>query len=999
MVIKNFKSFKWEPAHTKKEIRYHVWAFEEVEENQWKPVLLRLLDAYDEAYIVFPLSNWSEYWLEQASEVIRERLGRLADDFEIETAFKTEYYYYHSKPSGCLRVISRKPFMMRKLQTLLIPPLEIPGIPKEVTVKVEELQINPIRKLLTSQSLNHCSYLEVDCEEVMPRDYVTNLDREYDVYLKTMREIPYPAGKPQPRICIGMFDFETYSPRHNCLPESLRPSHEIYLISYAVERQLGLKHTREAWVLTSECPEGVELPLDFYDEAEDSKVIVHVIYYPGELELIRAFEKLIVETDIDILGSYNGHEYDIPYLKDRLECIHGEALGAIGRLADVPTEIKEPPAWKSSAYGSNAEMWFNFSGRVCVDLLKLVKRQYKLRFYNLAFVTDRFLKRAKIKLSASDQFKIYESGNAQQWDTLWRYSGRDAVCLLDLFDHLKVWVTMTELSNVTKVSLEDLYTRGQQIRVESCIYDVAYHQNFVITKPEKTDQEEEYEGALVQTPLTGLHGPTFVLDFSSLYPSIMIQYNISHDTYICPGAKYRPEDVIEITVEENGNLTVHRWLKPSVRVGMIPQMLMNFLSARKSVKEIMKELEKEEMDENRQMLYAIYNSQQEAFKVTANSFYGFLGAQEKGRLPLLAGASCVTAKGRDLITKVADFVRDRYQGTVRYGDTDSVMVGIPNTPEDLKEAMKFGKVLASEVTKMIDQKSISITFENIYHTFLLFGKKMYIAVKVGKDGQLLTNEDDIVYKGVSAARREHSDWVLENYKKTVRDIIVEKKTQKNIYDSIDEIIRQMLTRQIPKDQCVIVKNLGSYDADSNYMLSDFMKEEEKRGRKRRPGERIGMIICRNDASIEQHDKIGSRLRSADDLEVQDLHLDTFYYINNNLRGPFTKLLETVYKDQLPVSVRSTRKRTFALPFPPPGCDKRKLLDEHFNEIIQPATDSLTHVDTWVRLIQLHDRINSAIILANGRPVKRVLPVKNTRRSTTTSSVIKHHSVILRPAMS
>jgi DNA polymerase elongation subunit (family B) len=1032
--LPTFRVFKWEEIQEDDERKFHAWAFHADGPRAGQRALLRVQGHPEEFYIELPGTRWSQGWIDAVVGTLFN--GRMSSDFEITTEEHFKYYYYSTEPTTFIRIRTMQPKLKGWLVKKLKTPLRVFGM--ELNLRPAEHKISSLRKLLTARNIDHCSFIKAD---VMERDEyervaVDQIPYEYTVEAQDIHPAPDFVPTVPIRPCVGAFDIETYSDNHRAMPEAMLVAHEIYLIQYAVELELGNPETRKAWVLSTRAPKHIT---HFVDSSSEGDVTVEVRHFKSELEMIRGFEQLIQETNPDVFTGYNIHSYDIPYIKDRLDTIYNTAPGILGRLSGELTEFVEPPAWKSSAYGINEEIWYGLKGRISLDMYKLIKRDHRLLKYTLKFVTEHFLDRVKIDLPAARQFEIYENGNEEEWDLLLRYAGRDAVCLLDLFKHFDVWVASMEMANVAKVSIEDLYSRGQQIRMEACVYHEAHHRNYVVDRPD-LPEGDDYEGAIVQNPIPGYYEKVITLDFSSLYPSIVIALNICPSTFVFPGTPYNPEDVNEIPItNEDGSTVTHRFVKDHIRQGILPTLLRNFLQARAKTKKEMKAAK------NDPALYTILDARQQAYKVSANSGYGFLGARN-GRLPLLEGAASVTAMGRYLITQVADYMRDHHNAFIRYGDTDSVMVYVPDAPDDLLELRKYGEALAKEITGVINRPPIAIAFENIYIRFLVFSKKMYIAVKVNEKGELML--DDLVYKGVAMARREHSEWVRRLYKEVTDMIMVRRATREQIYEYLDGEILKLLTGQVgynpvknvtKRDEFVMVKGLGAYSAESTYFMKTYAEQEAARGRPHKAGERVSVIVTRTQPGMLQESKIGIRLRDPEDEDVVNCHLDKYYYLANNLNGPITRILETLYgqvpgapikPDALPTKLEFSRKRKTELPpipydiknaprmgaptpgslAPTPGSLEfssqktpiRKWLDEWLKDIIMPATLSTNHIDTWMKLIQVKERWLEEVISVQGRPKPRPMPAlkKGTRKpraaGTTATTGIRMGKLTLVP---
>ena len=171
------------------------------------------------------------------------------------------------------------------------------------------------------------------------------------------------------------------------------------------------------------------------------------------------------------------------------------------------------------------------------------------------------------------------------------------------------------MSKVTMTPVQDIVSRGQQVKVMNQIIWYGHRDQFVINEHDDVKLTEEgYEGAKVLDPDPGYHPePITVLDFSSLYPSIMRTHNLCFSTWVkkpeynnLPGAKY-----------QNINTGPRQYTFIQHIPGIIPKMLETILTARKAVKKLMK-------DEKDSFRYSVLDARQLALKVTANSIYGFL---------------------------------------------------------------------------------------------------------------------------------------------------------------------------------------------------------------------------------------------------------------------------------------------------------------------------------------------------------------------------------------
>ena len=293
-----------------------------------------------------------------------------------------------------------------------------------------------------------------------------------------------------------------------------------------------------------------------------------------------------------------------------------------------------------------------------------------------------------------------------------KYCVQDSMLCIKLFKVLNTWVGLCEMAKVCNVPIFYLYTKGQQIKVFSQVYKKCMYDNRIVEKDGYTAKEDEvYTGAYVFEPKPGVYDKIVPFDFSSLYPTMIIAYNIDYSTLVREEDNIPDEDCNIIDWEDHigccHDTTIrktkvkriicakrhYKFLKSPQ--GVLPALLQNLLDARSHTKREMKENKKKytEMIEKEKnsnignalsVLIEVLNKRQLAMKISANSMYGAMGVI-RGYLPFLPGAMCTTAWGRINIQKAAERLQDVHGGELIYGDTDSNYIHFPgiNDPKKL----------------------------------------------------------------------------------------------------------------------------------------------------------------------------------------------------------------------------------------------------------------------------------------------------------------------------
>lgn len=476
-----------------------------------------------------------------------------------------------------------------------------------------------------------------------------------------------------------------------------------------------------------------------------------VISCNKESQLLLAWKKLIQDLNPDILTGYNIFGFDMEYVWERAQenCIIDKLFSGFGRLLQRQTTLTIKKL-SSSALGENILKYFDMDGTVTIDLFKVMQRDHKLDSYKLDNVAQIFLGDKKDDLKPHEIFEKFE-GNSADRCVIAKYCIQDCALVNRLLHKLKILENNMGMGNVCLVPFSYLFMRGQGIKIFSLIAKECMDKGFLIPviksvyDNDNLQEEDGYEGAVVLEPKEGiyLNDPIVVFDYGSLYPSSMIARNLSHDCYVMD-EKYKVDDdpnVSYITVtydiyEGTGDKKKKVDVKECTfaqykdgRKGVISDILCMLLAERKNTRKKMEYqtlhmidgdiisgvvAEKEDMyhvlnvDTNEKKIVPktevsevtdtynkfeqdVFDALQLAYKITANSLYGQIGAKTSP-IYLKDIAACTTATGREMIMLAKDFVETRYNAEVIYGD--SVM---PYTP----------------ITYRTDDQIFVNTFENV----------------------------------------------------------------------------------------------------------------------------------------------------------------------------------------------------------------------------------------------------------------------------------------------
>jgi DNA polymerase delta subunit 1 len=404
----------------------------------------------------------------------------------------------------------------------------------------------------------------------------------------------------------------------------------------------------------------------------------------SEKELLENFCELIRKTDPDILTGYNTWGFDDKYVWTRM-ALHKVDTAFLTRINKMPASLQNKKL-SSGAYGQNEFIFIECPGRETFDILVSIRREHKLESYTLDNVSNNFLGSKKVDLLIRKMFAKLK-GNPEDVSTCAVYCVQDSNLVMNLFGKLNLLTNSIEMAKATYVPMAWLLFRGQQCKVFSLILRDSMAKGFTIHVTEKRNTEK-FKGATVIEPMIGMYyEPIAGLDFASLYPSIMMAYNMCYTTYIADeetlkycGDNGIPYETIEwesCPVKDCSGSCKHEKIKNSNRFvqahdekgnplekgvkGILYDILWSLLIGRRDTKLLMAQAKDS-------FTKSIYNGKQLAQKVTMNSVYGFTGASN-GFLPLNQIASSVTATGRKMIDQASRLARDKFGAITIYGDS------------------------------------------------------------------------------------------------------------------------------------------------------------------------------------------------------------------------------------------------------------------------------------------------------------------------------------------
>lgn len=286
--------------------------------------------------------------------------------------------------------------------------------------------------------------------------------------------------------------------------------------------------------------------------------------------------------------------------------------------------------------------------------LKTILKQYKCN----SFIQD--IDELLISLSKAKNWTHVDLIMASAFSKIAKYCIVDSMLCLDLCDKLNILQQCIQLSNIGCITLNDNLNKGPTFRTESLLYKFTYHKDILLNKPDglfaKLNERSGFQGATVLDPIVDLHYGVSVVDFLSLYPSVIIQNNLCLSTLTT-----NSKDSLNIKINDEIN---YKFVKANVRIGIIPEVLILLMKARADYKAELKKCSKESPE------YLLLENKIWAVKIVMNSIYGITGSKNDSTLKCIPVSESTTFIGRHLLEDMNPIINSENHKTI-YGDTDS----------------------------------------------------------------------------------------------------------------------------------------------------------------------------------------------------------------------------------------------------------------------------------------------------------------------------------------
>ncbi|MEM3113420.1 MAG: DNA-directed DNA polymerase [Candidatus Pacearchaeota archaeon] len=581
----------------------------------------------------------------------------------------------------------------------------------------------------------------------------------------------------------------------------------------------------------------------------------------NEKELLEKFEDIINKEDPDIITGYFSDGFDLPYIKARAEKYRLKL-----QLGLDDSNIKVTG-------GTNPRI--KITGRVHIDLLKFIQTAYSQYLQSetlgLGDVANELLGEGK----KEHVFKDHEKLDKEEWGNFFEYSLHDSYLTYELF--MKIWPDMIEFTKIMGEPLWNVSRDGMSANVDNYIIHNLYKYNEIIEKKPEHDEIskrrslEKYEGAFVLEPVPNLYEDIVMFDFTSMYASVIVTYNLSKSTF----REKKEKNSFEVVLDKKNKVYFTK------EKGFFPDMLEQIINLRKEYKAAYKKNPS-----------PILKARSNAFKLLANAAYGyqgFFGARYYQREAAAATAALAKNAIKETIKKI-----ESNNFKIIYSDTDSIV-------------LLRGKKSKSEVLKMLNEinKNLPGIMELELEDF--YKRGIWVTTRGGEIGAkkkyaLINEKGKLKIRGFETVRR---DWcgLARDLQNKVLEKILKEGNEKSALSHTKEIINRIKERKVERKSLIIrtqlKKPLSEYKANTPHVT--IARKMLALGRPVNAGMLIEYYIS------ESNDK-KALTRDRAVLPDEDRDYDINYYLNKQVL-PAVENIFQVFGINTEEIIKGTKQKT------------------------------------------------------------------------------------------
>ena len=645
---------------------------------------------------------------------------------------------------------------------------------------------------------------------------------------------------------------------------------------------------------------------------------VEVEEEPSELDLITHVVDIVRRYDPDVLTGFEVHGGSWGYIIERSRCQYDYNL--CDELSRTKTQSHGRFGKDDNRWGFSHTSTIRVTGRHTINIWRAMRGELNLLQYTMENIVFHLLQKRVPHFAFHDLTKWYTSSTPRDLAKVISYYVGRVQLDLEILEQNELIPRTSEQARLLGVDFFSVFSRGSQFKVESLMFRIAKPENFLLVSPSRKQvgQQNALECLpLVMEPQSAFFpSPMLVLDFQSLYPSVMIAYNYCYSTFLGRVVNWRGQNKMGFTnyereerllelFKDQVNLAPNgmMYVRPEIRKSLLAKMLGEILETRVMVKSGMK------VDKDDKTLQRLLNNRQLALKLIANVTYGYTSASFSGRMPCSEIADSIVQTGRETLEKAIAVIHsvERWKAEVVYGDTDSLFVYLKGRTKD--QAFDLGNEIAKAITDL-NPRPVKLKFEKVYSPCILLAKKRYVGFKYEHKAQ---KEPEFDAKGIETVRRDG----------TPAEQKIEEKALKLLFRTADlsqvkhyfqkQCMKIMTGRVSIQDFCFAREvKLGTYSdkgppppgalISTKRMVKDPRAEPQY-------GERVPYVVIAGAPGARLIDRC-----VAPDVLLQNDHveLDAEYYISKNLIPPLERIFSLVganirqWYDEMPKFQRTRR---------------------------------------------------------------------------------------------
>ncbi|KXX76254.1 DNA polymerase zeta catalytic subunit [Madurella mycetomatis] len=610
-----------------------------------------------------------------------------------------------------------------------------------------------------------------------------------------------------------------------------------------------------------------------------SQISVSVVEESSELDVMVRMVEIVRTHDPDILTGYEVHGSSWGYLIER--AMRKYEYDLCNEFSRMKAESHGKSGKEADRWGFNTTSMIHVTGRHMINVWRAMRGELSLLQYSMENVVWHLLHRRIPHYSWQTLTNWYRSGRPGDLGKLLRYYLKRTRMDIEILEANELIPRTSEQARLLGVDFFSVFSRGSQFKVESIMFRIAKPENFIFTSPSRKQvgaQNALECLPLVMEPQSAFYpSPLLVLDFQSLYPSVMIAYNYCYSTFLGRIVDWRGTNKMGFTEfkRRNGLLKLLKdhiniapngmmYTKAEIRKSLLAKMLTEILETRVMVKSGMKQ------DKDDRTLQKLLNNRQLALKLLANVTYGYTSASFSGRMPCSEIADSIVQTGRETLERAIAYIHsvERWGAEVVYGDTDSLFVYLKGRTRE--QAFEIGAEIAKEVTDM-NPRPVKLKFEKVYHPCVLLAKKRYVGYKYESRDQTVPEFDA---KGIETVRRDG----------TPAEQKIEEKALKILFDTADlSQVKEYFQSQCSKIMLARGPDRRGRLISTKRMLEDARAEPQY-------GERVPYVVITGAPGARLIDRC---VAPEDLLDSPHASLDAEYYISKNIIPPLERIFNLV----------------------------------------------------------------------------------------------------------